>query len=144
MTAQSPSDHILLKLRRFHSARDGNVAIIFALLLIPLIGGVGAAIHYSRASSAKTMMQAALDSTALLVAKEADTLSPGQVQQKAQSIFQALYSTKGVENPQITSTYDPNTGQLSLAGTVGLKTTLAGVLGVNHMNIAANTKSLKA
>jgi Mg-chelatase subunit ChlD len=76
----------------------------------------------------------------LLVAKEADTLSPGQVQQKAQSIFQAMYSIKGVENPQITSTYDPNTGQLSLAGTVGLKTTLAGVLGVNHMNIAANTE----
>ena len=48
---------ILVLLRRaarhFTTARSGSVAIIFALVLIPLLGFVGVAIDYSRASSVK-------------------------------------------------------------------------------------------
>ena len=40
--------------------RRGNVTMTFALALIPLIGGLGAAVDYSRANSARTAMQAAL------------------------------------------------------------------------------------
>ena len=58
-------------LRRFRVARRGNVAITFALAAIPAIGFVGATIEYNQALAIKTEFQAALDSTALTLAKEA-------------------------------------------------------------------------
>src|SRR5258707_5355266 len=42
-----------------------------ALGLVPLVGAVGAAVDYSRANSVRTAMQAALDSTALMLSKDA-------------------------------------------------------------------------
>jgi Flp pilus assembly protein TadG len=62
---------LLQTLRNFRAARRGNVAISFALAAIPIIGFVGAAIDYSQANSAKADLQTALDSTALMLAKEA-------------------------------------------------------------------------
>jgi Flp pilus assembly protein TadG len=62
----------------FCDAQRGNAAIVFALSLIPLIGITGAAIDYTRGNSAKTDMQAALDATALMLAR--DSSVPGKTQ----------------------------------------------------------------
>ena len=51
----------------FRAAKGGNVVITFALATIPVVGGVGAAVDYSRANSAKTALQAAIDSAALIL-----------------------------------------------------------------------------
>ena len=47
-------------LQRFFQDRRASVASMFAISIIPVIGFIGAAVDYSRASSAKTAMQAAL------------------------------------------------------------------------------------
>ena len=60
-------------LGRFKAARDGNVALIFALTALPIIGMVGGAIDFSIAASNKTALQDALDSAALAGAKAAST-----------------------------------------------------------------------
>jgi Flp pilus assembly protein TadG len=52
--------------------RAANVAITFGLLLVPVVGAVGAAIDYSRANSARTAMQNALDSAALSIRARSD------------------------------------------------------------------------
>ncbi len=52
-------------LRNFRAARHGNVALIFALTLIPLMGAVGAAVDYSIAANARTELQAAADAAAV-------------------------------------------------------------------------------
>jgi Flp pilus assembly protein TadG len=57
-------------LGRFQSSERGNVLITFALLLVPLIGFVGAAVDYSRGNSSKAAMQAAVDATALMLSKD--------------------------------------------------------------------------
>ena len=49
-------------------------AVAGARASFPLIGAVGAAVDYSRANSARTAMQAALDSTALMLSKDAQSL----------------------------------------------------------------------
>ena len=69
-------------LRTFRHDRRGNVAMIFALAIIPLIGAVGSAVDYSRANSARSAMQAALDSTALILSKDAQTLTSAQLNTK--------------------------------------------------------------
>ena len=57
-------------LRRFSKASNGNVAVIFALAVLPLLMAVGAAIDYSRTINAKSKVGEALDSALLMAAKQ--------------------------------------------------------------------------
>jgi Flp pilus assembly protein TadG len=60
---------LLRRAARFPRADGGNIAPLLALALLPILGMVGAAVDYSRANCARTSMQAALDSTALMLLK---------------------------------------------------------------------------
>jgi Flp pilus assembly protein TadG len=70
--------------RSFWSGQSGNVSVIFALALIPVLMLVGVAIDYSRASAIKTQLQAAMDAAVLAGAAQ----SVGQTA-TAQSVFSA-------------------------------------------------------
>ena len=76
--------------KAFLRSQSANVAIMFGFAIVPLIGLTGAAIEYSRAASDRTRMQSALDTTALMLAREAPGLSEGQIQKKAEDYFKAL------------------------------------------------------
>jgi Flp pilus assembly protein TadG len=71
MTAMETSvcSRIRSALAEFGLSDRGNIAVIFAIACVPLISFMGAAIDYSRANAARSSMQAALDSTALMVSK---------------------------------------------------------------------------
>ena len=62
--------------RQFAAADRGNIAVLFAIALVPILSFVGAAVDYTRANAARTSMQAALDSTALMLSKD---LSDGTI-----------------------------------------------------------------
>jgi Flp pilus assembly protein TadG len=78
---------------RFAGANQGNIAVIFAIAAVPIISFVGAAIDYTRANSARSSMQAALDSTALMLSKDLSegVIDKSQVEAKAQTYFGGLY-----------------------------------------------------
>jgi Flp pilus assembly protein TadG len=57
--------------RRLAEDSHGNVAIIFALALLPLLGLAGAAVDYSRASDTRAKFEGALDAALLAAAREA-------------------------------------------------------------------------
>ena len=71
MATKSLSARLLDQIRRCVRAREGNVALIFALASFPVVGMVGAAVDYSRANAVKADMQSALDAIALMVARAA-------------------------------------------------------------------------
>jgi Flp pilus assembly protein TadG len=48
-------------IRRFRRDQRGNIAVIFALTLMPLLASVGCAIDYTRASQIRTSLQSATD-----------------------------------------------------------------------------------
>ena len=98
--------------RRFAGARDGNVAILFGIAVVPIISFVGVAVDYTRANSARSSMQAALDSTALMVAKDLTdgTITSSQISTKADAYFKALYNNVDAKSVAITATYTQNTG----------------------------------
>jgi Flp pilus assembly protein TadG len=108
---------------KFQRDDRGNIAVIFAVALVPLLGFVGAAVDYSRAAAARTKMQAALDATALMAAKDAPTLSASALTTRAAGYFNALFTTP-VGNPKFTFTYTPASGgaaanvAVSASGTV--------------------------
>src|SRR4051812_41289348 len=88
--------------RRFLTDRKGGIAPILALGLVPLVGAVGAAVDYSRANAVRTSMQAALDSTALMLSKDAKNLSSDQLKTKATAYFTALFNRSEATNVAIT------------------------------------------
>ena len=94
-------------LARFVSAEQGNIAVIFAIALVPVLGMVGAAIDYTRASRARSSMQAALDSTALMLSKDltAGTITASDISTKAQIYFSGLYTDTEAKGVTITPTY---------------------------------------
>ena len=58
------------RLREFQAANGANVTVTFALALVPIVGFTGAAVDYSRANSIKAAMQAAADTTALMLSRD--------------------------------------------------------------------------
>ncbi len=88
-------------LARFARDDSGNFAIIFGLLLAPLLGLVSAALDYNTASRDKAMLQASLDSAALAVAR-APQLNDGQAGALLRSLVQANYTSANGRVPAIT------------------------------------------
>src|SRR5262249_49016768 len=76
--------------RRFFQSREGSVAMLFALALIPLMIAAGAALDYSRANSFKAVLQATLDSALLAGAKDGSS----NWTQVALNVFQSNLAAK--------------------------------------------------
>jgi Flp pilus assembly protein TadG len=92
---------------QFGLSDSGNIAVIFAIALVPLLGFVGAAVDYTRANAARSSMQAALDSTALMVSKDLSQgiITTSDIATKAQSYFTALYTNKDAKSVSVSATY---------------------------------------
>ena len=129
-------------LRRFGAAERGNVMITFALATVPMIGFVGAAVDYSRANSAKAAMQAAVDSTALMLSRDAADLTTAQMNTKAMSYFTALLHRPEVAGVAVTPVFtkDGNSSKLSLTATGTVPTSFTKVLGQTNLNISVNSQ----
>lgn len=130
-------------LRRFARADRGNVIITFALATIPMIGFVGAAVDYSRGNSAKAAMQAAVDSTALMLSKEAPNLTSGQLSTKADQYFRALLNRPEISDIVVTPSFTNPAGstlQLNLTATGRVATTFTKVVGQQQMDIGVSSQ----
>jgi Flp pilus assembly protein TadG len=124
----------------FRRASSGNVAITFALATIPIIGFVGSAIDYSRASSTRAAMQSALDATALMLSKSASSLSADQVSSKATDYFLALLNRPGAKNIKVTAAYSETSGsQILLSGTGAVDANFMSLLGYNTIPVTVNS-----
>jgi len=62
----------------FRDAQGGNVAVMFGIAIVPILGFVGAAVDYARVNNARTAMQTALDTTALMISRDASGLTTDQ------------------------------------------------------------------
>ncbi len=121
-------------------ARAGNVAIIFALSLIPILTLVGAAVDYSRANSLKVAMQSALNSTALMIAKKAATDSSAQLQTKAENFFSALFTRPEAKNVKIVASYSTSGGSnVLVSSSVDMDTEFMGIVGLNTITVTAKS-----
>jgi Flp pilus assembly protein TadG len=133
--------------RRFTGANEGNIAILFGIAVIPIITFVGAAVDYTRANSARSSMQAALDSTALMLAKDLTegTITTSQIAAKADAYFKALYTNPETKSITITASYTQNSGNGStilVNGSGAVDTALMRVAGVPTLGF--NTSSTSA
>jgi Flp pilus assembly protein TadG len=121
-------------LRAFRVARGGNVAITFAFATIPVLGFIGAGFDYSHANSVKADLQAALDSTALMLAKDAATTSNSDLQTKARNYFTALFNRSEATIDEVHATYtEDGDSQVVVTAAAEVPTTFLRALGSSAM-----------
>jgi Flp pilus assembly protein TadG len=132
-------------LLRFLRNRDGSAMPMLALAALPLFGFVGAAIDYSRAASARTAMQAALDSTALMLSKDAQTVPAASLAQEATNDFQSMFTRPEAYDVQLTPQFSqPAEGNFSLklSASAKVNTLFARLLGQSVISISASSEVL--
>jgi Flp pilus assembly protein TadG len=127
-------------LSRFFADRRGNVAPIFALAILPIVGLVGMAVDYSRGNSIKAAVQAALDATALAMARTAPNLTAAQLQQQSSDMFFAQFNRPDAKNVVVTATYNTTNGStLTLAASGAMDTTFTRIMGVNQLSVGSSS-----
>jgi Flp pilus assembly protein TadG len=127
-------------LSAFRVAQAGNVAITFAFASLPIIGFVGAAVDYSRANSVKAAMQTALDSTALMLAKEAAGDTEDQLKTNATKYFTALFTRQEAKDVDVQVSYGTTGGSnIQIQATAALDAQFVRVLGYDTFHLRATS-----
>ena len=126
-------------LKRLCTNERGNTAVIFALALVPLMTGLGAAVDYSRANATKEAVQAALDSALLAGAKD------GSATWKAiaADVFNSNLALRAFSAPTPDFT---KTDDVLYAGSVtaSIPTALLGIVGIKSMGVTAQGQATAA
>ena len=121
-------------LSRFWSDRSGNIALIFGLAIVPVLGAMGAAVDYSVANASRTAMQAALDNTALMLSKQMP-LSQSALNTNGWNIFTGNLGPSPVVIPQGNLVIDSSTTNKLVLDVSGSYTMgLGGVLKLVGLN----------
>jgi Flp pilus assembly protein TadG len=132
---------------RFAGARDGNIAVLFAIAAVPIMSFVGTAVDYTRANSARSSMQAALDSTVLMLSKDLTdgTITTAQLTQKAEDYFRALYTNADAKQVTVNATYKAASGAspatILINGAGSVDTDFMKVAGFPNINFNTSSTS---
>ena len=126
----------------FRSDERGSVLPMFAICLAAIFAAVGAAVDYSRAATARTEMQAALDAASLMLAKEAAGLTSAQLSERANSYFLASFKSPQAKNIVVKPTYTNAAGvsKLRLDGAGSVDTSVFRLFGTMQMDFKASSE----
>lgn len=130
---------ISLRLNRRRADREsGNVAIIVALLMIPLISVVGLAIDSLRAFIVEDQLQKSLDAAALAVGRLTEDTN---IDAEAQQIFDANFATarQAADVGDLDLAVTDNGGRITLSAGASLPTLFMRVIGTDLIPISAMT-----
>ncbi|MGH6870620.1 MAG: pilus assembly protein TadG-related protein [Rhizomicrobium sp.] len=125
--------------KRFAAAKRGNVAMIFALSLIPITVAAGAGLDLGRAMVVRARLAEALDSAGLAVGATSG-LTTTQMQTLAQQYFNANYTADSSFGTPASVSITPGTQQISLTTSVQMPTTLMNVVGIKTMTVGYTSK----
>lgn len=129
----------LTEFMRFLKQRSGNMAVIIALSLIPIIVGSGAAIDFGRAYLVKTRLAHALDAAGLAVGS---SNPDGDLAGVLSRYFAANYPAEKLGVPANPS-MSINEGVIQLSASASVSTTFLKMIGINVINVAASSKIIR-
>ena len=102
MEIQAHSNRLRSRLSSFRTA-GGNVVMTFALAIVPIMGAVGAAVDYSRASNIRAQLHAAADAAAVgAVAKSSPAMAAAATMTKDGPIAAGETDALKIFNSQVT------------------------------------------
>jgi len=127
-------------LQHFLQDRRGGITPMFALAILPVVGLTGAAIDYSRANSVRSAMQAAADSAALMLSKDASSLTASQLSSKATAYFNALFNRSEAMGLTVTPVYSTTGGSsLTITASATVNSSFMKLMGYPTLNIGTSS-----
>ena len=127
-------------LQSFLRQCEGTVALLFALCAPALLVSVGAAVDYGRALAAQSIMQSAVDSTAIGLVRQAANMTNTDLQTQAEQFFAAGIGRQDLANVGVTATYTGGqTSSILVRAWGSYPTTLMRVFGVDTIAISASS-----
>jgi Flp pilus assembly protein TadG len=124
---------------KFRRDESGAVFLLFGLALVPILGLVGAALDYARTSAARVRLQSAIDAGVLFAARDSQSLTPAQVDQRIRDAVMANLNGKVNISPSaILITHGDRS--VTVTAATGVETSILKVLHINTLAIAANTR----
>lgn len=127
---------------RFRRDQRGNVMMMFGLALVPLMGVVGVAIDYSRASNARQALNSAIDSAALMAARDAQKLTDGALRTRIDAwIRENLPRDVKSQFESAAITIDRNARTIQIDAKASVPTTIARVLGTMEIPVGTSSQS---
>ena len=131
-------------LARFLNNTRGGVAPLAAVVALPLMIGVGVAVDYTKVNAARSAFQVALDSTALMLSKDAaDASQKGTLSDEVNNTFKALFSHPDVDpaSVHVTPVFTTAGGsKLTLTGNATVNTNFISAI-ASTVNISATSVS---
>jgi len=128
--------------RGFAKSRRGNVAMIFALSIVPLMVAAGAGLDYARAMLVRQQMGEALDAAALAVGSTPN-LNQSTAQTLAQKYFDANYTVDktvyGAPTVSIPAGGFNSTGSVQITATDTMPTVLMKLANIDNLTIATTS-----
>ena len=131
---------LISKLRAFAPARGANIAMTFALSLVPVAVATGGAIDYIHGISVKSAMQDAADATALALCQTSTTLTASQLQKSATSMFTGIFNRPEATSVAVAASSSVPQGSkcyLTVSATANMQTAFLGIIGMSQFNVSA-------
>lgn len=126
-------------LKRFRTAEGGAVAIMFGLTFVAIIGIVALTIDYSRATTRREMLQAAVD--AAVQSAAVANANPGQKRQMFDAALAAnLAGASELSNIIPTVAIDSATNKVTATVSADLKTSFGAAIGFGKLKIAVRSE----
>jgi Flp pilus assembly protein TadG len=135
-------DGVRNAVRSFAADRRGNVAIMFGIALVPILGIIGVVVDYGRATSARTELNAAIDSAALMAARDAQKLTDAQLRTRVDAWIRAnLHGDALSSFAGATTTIDRTARTVSIAADVSVPMSLSKMVGQSYVAVSSNSQS---
>ena len=116
----------------------GNVALITALCITPLLVAAGMALDFNNAARIRLALQDATDSAALAIARNASTISDGGLNAAAANYINASYN-KGASFSVTAATIDRTTLTVTVQAAANVPTTFSALLGKTVLPVSASS-----
>lgn len=129
-------------LARFVNDTRGNFSVLTAVLIIPLVISAGGAVDFSRTVAAKTKLQAAVDSAALILAHDARNSTVPQLQARAEELVGQMFgaSTGGLASlKSVTLTRNDKTIRIAAAAQAPTSALKMAGMSAMDMNVASES-----
>ena len=129
---------------RLRLNRSGNISVVFALSLVPVVGMVGAAIDYTNALTTRHQLQDAADAGVLAAAVQlarAANVGAGQVADAKAFVQLAIRDNMKSINPDVSPviTPDVNAGKVSANVSVAVPTSFLRVLNIQTISVGVSS-----
>jgi Flp pilus assembly protein TadG len=124
---------------KFRASKKGNVAMIYALALLPSLAAVGSAVDLTRAMVVKMRLGEALDAAGLAVGGSVG-LSESEMTAKAQKFFYANYPDEELGTVTSLSVNAAGNNLVNVSGSARIDTAFMGLFGIYYLDVSVNVE----